>query len=114
MNAIFKMLLYLALVIIVVLIAYANGDQDVDVTYFPGYSVRDIPVFLVILGAVFAGVLIAGVISVFEHFKHGRRERELQRRIQALESEVRELRNLPISGSYADAEEENESGWVEE
>jgi uncharacterized integral membrane protein len=113
MNAIFKMLMYLALVIILVAIAYANSDQEVDLTYFPGFTFRDVPVFLVILGAVFTGVLIAGVISVFEHFKHGMRERELQRRIQALESEVRELRNLPISGGYIDADED-EGGWVEE
>ena len=39
MNAIFKMLLYLAMVIILVAIAYANGDQRVDVTYFPNSTV---------------------------------------------------------------------------
>ena len=67
MNAIFKMLLYLAMVIILVAIAYANGDQRVDVTYFPNSTVEDVPVFLVILGSVFIGVLVAGVIAVFEH-----------------------------------------------
>ncbi len=103
MNTIFKMLLYLAMVIILVMIAYANADQRVDVTYFPNRMVEDVPVFLVILGSVFIGVLVAGVIAVFEHLKHGMREREAQRRIDALESEVRELRNLPIGGGLAES-----------
>ncbi len=101
MNAIFKMLLYLAMVIFLVAIAYANADQRVNVTYFPNRMIEDVPVFLVILGAVFIGVLVAGVIAVFEHFKHGMCEREAQRRIDVLESEVRELRNLPIGSGLA-------------
>lgn len=96
MNAIFKMLLYLALVIILVGLAYANADQQVDVTYFFGRTLPGVPVFLVILSAMFVGVLMSGIIAVFEHLKHGRRERDLQRRIASLETEVRELRNLPL------------------
>jgi uncharacterized membrane protein YciS (DUF1049 family) len=96
MNAILKMLLYLVMVIILVAIAYANDDQRVDVTYFFNSTVKDVQVFLVILGSVFIGVLVAGVIAVFEHLKHTRREREAQRRIDALESTVREFGSLPI------------------
>ena len=58
MSAIFKMLLYLAMVIVLVAIAYANGDQRVNVTYFPNSTVEDVPVFLVILGSVFILSLI--------------------------------------------------------
>ena len=101
MNAIFKMLLYLGLVIILVAVALANAEQQVDVTYFPGRTVADVPVFLVILSAIFVGVL-----AVFERVKHGVRERDLQRRIEALETEVRELRNLPIGSALGDAEGE--------
>lgn len=135
MNAIFKMLLYLALVILLVGIAYANADQRVDVTYFFGRTLPDVPVFLVILSAMFVGVLLSGVIALFEHLKHGRRERELQRRIASLESEVKELRNLPIESGLGapttlgdsslgapataddgsgDASAADEAGWSEE
>ncbi len=107
MNAIFKILLYLAMVIILVMIAYAHADQRVSVTYFPNRTVEDVPVFLVILGSVFIGVLVAGVIAVFEHFKHGVREREAQRRIDALESQVRELHNLPIGGGLAESPDDD-------
>ena len=113
MNPIFKILLYLALVMILVTLAYANGDQRVDVTYFWNRTMADVPVFLVILGSIFIGVALAGVFAVIEHFKHGFRERNLQAQIGALESEVRELRNLPIAGGFVDSHDD-EAGWIEE
>jgi uncharacterized integral membrane protein len=113
MNTILKMLLYLALIIFIVAVAYANADQTVDVTYFPGRTLVEAPVFLVILGSVFIGLLVAGVIAVFEHLKHGMRERELQRRIGALETEVRELRNLPIGSGLAEGDAGG-ADWPEE
>lgn len=113
MSAILKMLLYLAVVIVLVMVAYANSEQRVDVTYFFGRTVPDVPVFLVILGSIFVGVLIAGVIAVAEHLKHGMRERELQREIDALESEVRELRNLPIGSGLMESAD-GEASWTEE
>ena len=65
MSGIFKMLLYLAMAIVLVAIAYLNSDQRVNVTYFPNSTVKDVPVFLVILGSVFIGVLVAGFIAVY-------------------------------------------------
>ena len=112
MSAILKMLLYLFMVFVLVAIANANADQRVDVTYFPNRTISDVPVFLVILGSAFIGVLVAGVFAAFEHLKHGMRDREAQRRIDALESEVRELRNLPI-GSGLD-ESPDDPDWAEE
>jgi uncharacterized integral membrane protein len=116
MNAIFKMLLYLVLVIVLVTVAYANGEQRVDVTYFFGRTVSDVPVFLVILGSVFIGVLLAGALAVVEHFKHGARERELKRRIAGLETEVRELRNLPIGSGLPEAPlaHQDDADWRQE
>lgn len=107
-----KVLLYLAVVIALVTLAFWNGDQRVDVTYYPGTVLRDVPVFLVILGSIFIGVLIAGVIGTVEQLRHGFRERELRRRIGALESEVRELRNLPISEGLLE-QDEIDSSWAQ-
>jgi uncharacterized integral membrane protein len=104
MNMIFKMLVYLALAIILVAIALANNEQLVDVHYFPGQAIVDIPVFLVILGSVFIGLALAGAVAVFEHFKHSRRERDLQRRIDTLEAEARDARDNSLRGAMTDAD----------
>ena len=112
MSSIFKILLYLALVIVLVVLAHWNRDQYVDVTYLPARTLDDVPVFLVILGSIFSGVLLAGIIAVFENLRHRMRERELQRHIDELDSEVRELRNLPISGGLLDTGAE-EPDWRE-
>lgn len=111
MNRILKILLYLGLVIALVLIADMNADQRVDITWFPGRALEDVPVFVVVLGSIFIGVAVAGVLGTVEHFRHQLRERELSRKIDELEAELRELRNLPISeGLLADADEEP-SDW---
>ena len=111
MSAIFKMLLYLAMAIVLVAIAYLNSDQRVNVTYFPNSTVKDVPVFLVILGSVFIGVLVACFIAVFEHLKHTMHERESQRRIDALESRIREFGGLPDDIGHGELSDDD---WVEE
>ena len=45
MNPIFKILLYLALVMVLVTLAYANSEQRVNVTYFWNRTIPDVPVF---------------------------------------------------------------------
>ena len=112
MNSILKILLFLALVMVLVLLSHWNRNQHVDVTYFPNRTLSDVPVFLVILGSIFTGVVVAGVIAAVDKIRHGMRERELQRQIDELDSEVRELRNLPISGGLIESGHE-EPGWDE-
>ncbi len=110
MNAIAKVLLYLAVVIVLVALAYLNVDQSVDVTFYPGTVMEGVPVFLVILGSIFLGVLIAGVIGAVEQIRHRLRERDMSRQLQELEDELRELRNLPISEGLL-AQDEGPSSW---
>lgn len=96
MKNIFKILLFLALALLLVGLAMLNADRRVGVSYWPGVSVRDVPVFLIILGSMFAGVVVAGVVSLLDQVKVRLRVRELERVIRDLRSELRELRNLPI------------------
>ncbi len=96
MKNIFKILLFLALALLLVGLAMLNADRRVGVSYWPGASVRDVPVFLIILGSMFAGVVVAGVVSLLDQVKVRLRVRELERVIRDLRSELRELRNLPI------------------
>lgn len=111
MTTILKVLGYLVLAIVLMLVAHWNRNQLVDVTWWPGRELLDVPVFVVILGSVFVGVLIAGLIGAVEHFRHRLRQREQQRRIAELEREVRELRNLPISEGLRAQDEADDSSW---
>lgn len=112
MTRILKIMLYLALVIVLVLIADMNYEQRVDLTWFPGRVLENVPVFLVILGSIFVGVALAGVLGAVEHFRHQLRERELTRQIEELEAELRELRNLPISEGLRDDGDEEPAPWT--
>ena len=111
MNAIAKVLLYLAVVIVIVALAYQNVNEVVDVTFYPGMALERVPVFIVILGSIFLGVLIAGVIGAVEQIRHRFRERDMSRQLQELEAELRELRNLPISEGLLE-QDEGPSSWV--
>lgn len=108
MSAILKVLFYLALAIVLVGLAYLNSDQVVTVTYLPAASIADVPVFLVILGSMFLGVLIAGIVGAVEQVRARMRSRELERQIEELEAEVRELRNLPINEGLLHQEESDD------
>ena len=110
MNAIAKVLLYLAVVIVLVALAYLNVSQKVDVTFYPGTVLEQVPVFIVILSSIFLGVLIAGVIGAVEQIRHRLRVRDMSRQLQELEDELRELRNLPISEGLL-AQDEGPSSW---
>lgn len=111
MNAIAKVLLYLAVVIALVALAYLNVEERVNVTFYPGTVLEGVPVFLVILGSIFVGVLIAGVIGAVEQIRHRFRERDMSRQLKELEAELRELRNLPISEGLLE-QDEGPSSWV--
>lgn len=97
MSAILRILGYLAVSILLVGIAYLNSAQRVTVAYFPGRRLEDVPVFLVILGAMFVGVLVAGIVGAVEQVRTRLHVRQLERRITELKAELRELRNLPLT-----------------
>lgn len=98
MRNILKILAFLLLALILVGLSMLNADRRVTVSYLPGAELRDVPVFLVILGSMFLGVFVAGVVSMVDQVRLRLRARELERQIAGLESELKELRNLPIQG----------------
>lgn len=98
MANILKIMLFLGLALVLVGAAMLNVDARVSITYLPGATVRSVPVFVVILGAMFAGVVMAGLVSLADQLRLRRRQRELEREVADLRRELRELRNLPIEG----------------
>ena len=102
MMNILKILVFLALALLLVGLAMLNAEHRITVYYFPGAAIRDVPVFLVILGSMFLGVVVAGIVSVVDQLRLRLRFRELEREIRGLRSELRELRNLPVEAGVDD------------
>lgn len=60
------------------------------------FEVSDIPLFLVVLCAIFLGVFIGGVGDLYRHFQLKRTLRQNQKMIERLEREVHSLHG-PVS-----------------
>ena len=62
----------------------------------PWFEVPDVPLFLVILCAIFLGLLAGGVGDFYKRFQLKRAIRQNQKVIQQLEKEVDSLRTPPV------------------
>lgn len=80
----------------VALFAVANRD-DVTVEFL-GYAAV-LPKFLLILSAVFVGVLIGGTSAWFGQHHWRKQARQLHRRVTHLEGEIETFRNRNGTGS---------------
>ena len=103
MINIIKVLVFFVVVFVVVGLALLNAEQEVSVTFLPGFSLEAVPVFLVVIASMFVGVLIAGIVSALDQVRARSEVRRQAGRIRALEAELRELRNLPIDQGLEEA-----------
>ena len=91
--------------------AHRNGAVvDVDLL---ALRVADVKLWLALLVAFAAGALIAGTIGMFSLARAGMIARRYRRAVSGLESEVHELRNLPLATSAA-AGSQSRLGEVEQ
>ncbi len=100
---------YLTLLLILVfsfaLLCFLYLNQGlVTISYFPGdgHQTPPLPLFAVIMLAVIAGVLMAGVIGIGEQLRLRLRNRQLTRQTGRLEQEVAALK--PAAESVESAE----------
>lgn len=103
MVNIIKVLVFFVVVFLVVGLALLNAEQEVSVTFLPGFSLTGVPVFLVVIASMFVGVLIAGAVSALDQIRGRGEVRRQAARIRTLEAELRELRNLPIDQGLEEA-----------
>jgi len=75
----------------------SRNAEPVTVNYVLG-ELAEVPLWAVILGAFVAGALVAGVLSLFELTKQGLVARRYRRTAEGLESEIHQMRNLPLVG----------------
>ena len=94
---------FLALILIIVvfcaalIFTYQNKDQTAALA-FGSYRTEPMPIFMIILGAFLVGAVFTSVIGIIEGMKMRVSNARLRRKIKKLQSEVDNLRNLPLTG----------------
>jgi len=84
------------------LLGYEAGPQG-------EMQARPLPVYLLVLGCVFAGLLLAGLFLMGPQFRLVRENQQLRRKIAEQREELDVLRKIPIGQSEEDEETSVES-----
>jgi uncharacterized integral membrane protein len=97
MKAFFKALILVPIALVIVLFSVANrGSVRISLDPFsrdlPTLS-YDVPLFAIVLAAVFLGVVVGGIAAWFAQGKHRKAARRNRREVEALRSETRALRS---------------------
>jgi uncharacterized integral membrane protein len=74
----------------------AQNSAPVSVDYLVG-RIEDIPLWAVLLGAFGVGVVLSGLVGLYQVAKLGMLTRRYRKTAHGLEAEVHQLRNLPLS-----------------
>ena len=74
----------------------ARNDVPVRVHYLLGETL-ELALWKALVGAFAAGAVTIGVFAVFAAMRHGLLQRRYRKLITGLESEVHQLRNLPLA-----------------
>lgn len=85
-----------------------NLDTRVGVTVWKT-QYPDLPLFLIVIAAVFAGIVYAGIIGVSEGAHIRLANRRLTREVQRLETELNYLRTQPPPGPRAEPDAVSEA-----
>jgi putative membrane protein len=94
---------FLALILIIVvfcaalIFTYQNKDQTATLA-FGSYRTEAMPIFMIILGAFLIGAVFTSIIGIIEGMKMRLGNTRLKRKIKKLQSELDNLRNLPLTG----------------
>jgi uncharacterized integral membrane protein len=92
------------IVIAAVVIFATLNMQTVQLEYFYGKEPVSLPLFLIIILAVFVGIILATLVAVSEKMRTRKEINNLKKNLKEAEKEINRLRNLPLS------KEKNSSG----
>lgn len=93
-----RRLLWLAVFVGVLVLGWkfaSSNAQAVPVDYLAGVW-PEVPLWAVMLGSFGAGVLVTGFLSLFEVARQGFVARRYRKAAEGLESEIHQMRNLPL------------------
>ncbi|AEI14322.1 hypothetical protein Flexsi_0646 [Flexistipes sinusarabici DSM 4947] len=85
-------------VVIAAIVIFATLNmQTVNLQYFYGKEPVKLPLFLIIIGSAFIGVILAVMVALSEKMKTRREINSLRKDLKEAEKEITRLRNLPLS-----------------
>ncbi|TYB33599.1 MAG: LapA family protein [Flexistipes sinusarabici] len=85
-------------VVIAAIVIFATLNmQTVELQYFYGKEPINLPLFLIIIGSAFIGVILATMVALSEKMKTRREMNSLRKNLKEAEKEITRLRNLPLS-----------------
>ena len=76
---------------------WSNFDQGVVIYFTPYFRTFEIPLSAALVSALTIGFLFAFILSVPNQFRLRARIRDHRKKVERLESEIAELRKLPLS-----------------
>ena len=98
MRVLIAVMLILGLSALLLFVAI-NSSEKVSINLFFLAPVQEYPVSLVALVSLVLGVLFASIIGIVEGTRLRLQNHQLRGRIKRLESDLRELRSVPMSKS---------------
>ena len=79
--------------------SFASRNADPVVVNYVAGEFTNVPLWAVILVAFGSGALVAGFLSLFELTKQGLVARRYRKTAEGLETEIHQMRNLPLVAS---------------
>jgi len=95
------------IVIAAVVIFATLNMHNVQLKYFYGKDPVTLPLFLVIIIAVFVGIVLAMLVAFSEKMRTRREINNLKKNLKEAEKEITRLRNLPLSKEKENAGEQS-------
>ena len=81
---------------------WSNYDSNVVISFTDRFRTIPIPLSNALVIALVLGILLAVTLSIPNQFKLRGRIRELRRKVERLESEVSELRTMPLADKFSE------------
>jgi uncharacterized integral membrane protein len=88
MAKVLKTIFFTLLFILGITFSMQNADP-ITLNYYFGWETPPLPLFLLVMFAIFFGVVLAGAGYLFDQWSLRRALREKERRVAALENELR-------------------------
>ena len=102
---IFRSIVWLFIGATLAIFLWSNYDQKVVISFTAPFKTIPIPLSAALVGALAAGFLLAVGMSLPNQFRLRKRARELRRKSEGLESEIAELRKLPLNDTTESSSE---------